>query len=321
MKQNIIWIILLLLFIGGCEEELVAPSGFDVTSNDSISVVVKKGIPVTFKLDGNADIVYFYSGENGKRYEYINRASSPGLPQLQFSSLRANGKQDGMLRVMVSLDFPGITVGTDSISREATNKKISAATWTDITSRCILSTGTTVSSGAVDLSDFAQTGKPVFIAFKYLAQAGSIQNKWTISALTVKNTLSDGTVYTIANTTNAVIANYGVSTIVSPGWVHYTFTNTYFWALTSNNLVITGATSVAAAKADAEAWTLMGPVDLNKVSPDIGTHLKGYSDATLEEYTYTYASAGTYTATFVAATNNVYGQKEVVKQVQVTVRP
>lgn len=321
MKQNILWIILLLLFIGGCEEELVAPSGFDVTSNDSTSIVVNAKTPVTFKLDGNADIVYFYSGENGKRYEYKNRASASGLAQLQFNSLRSNGKQDGMLRVMVSQDFPGITVGTDSISRDATNKKIAAATWTDITSRCVLSTGTTVSSGAVDLSDFAQTGKPVFIAFKYLAQAGSIQNKWTISALTVKNTLPDGTVYTIANTTNAVIANYGVSTIVSPGWTHYTLANTYFWALTSNNLVITGATSVTAAKADAEAWTLMGPVDLNKVSPDIGAHLKGYSDAWKNDYTYTYAAAGTYTATFVGATENVYGKKEVVKQIEIKVNP
>lgn len=318
MKQNILWILLLLLIIGGCEEELVAPSGFDVKSNDSTSVVVKAKGPVAFKLDGNADIVYFYSGENGKRYEYTNRASASGISQLQFNSLRANGKQDGMLRVMISQDFPGVTVG----NADDTNAKIAAATWTDITSRCIISTGTTVSSGVVDLTDFAKTGKPVFIAFKYLAQAGSIQNKWTISALTVKNALPDGTAYTIANTTNAVIANYGVSTIVSPGWVFYTATNSYFWTLTSNNLVITGATSVAAATANAEAWALMGSVDLNKVSPDAGIiHLKGYSDAKLENYSYTYAAAGTYLATFVAATNNIYGKSEVVKQIQVTVRP
>lgn len=321
MKQNIIWILFLLMFLGGCEKELVAPSGFDVTSNDSTSIVVKAGKPVGFKLEGNADLVYFYSGENGKRYEYTDRASASGVSQLQFNSLRANGKQDGMLRVMVSQDFPGITVGTDSISKAATIKKIADATWTDITARCVLSTGTTIGSGAVDLSDFAKTGKPVFIAFKYLAQAGAIQNKWTISGLTVKNVLPDGTAYTVANTTNAVIANYGVSNIVSPGWVNYTVTNTYFWALTSNNLVITGATSVAAAKADAEAWTLMGPVELNKVCPDIAIHLKGYSDANIREYSYTYAVAGTYQATFVAATNNIYGESKVVKQIQVTVKP
>jgi hypothetical protein len=78
---------------------------------------------------------------------------------------------------------------------------------------------------------------------------------------------------------------------------------------------------VAAAKADAEAWFLTGPVDLNKVSPDVAIHLKGYSDANIREYSYTYAAAGTYQATFVAATNNIYGESKVVKQIQVTVKP
>jgi len=309
--------VILVIVIGGCTESVLNTPSIDVSMTE---VTYKVGKPVKFQLTDNPDFIYFYSGENGKRYEYASRVSASGISQMQFTSLRTNGKQDGSLKLMISSDFPGITVGGDSISKDATIKKIAAATWTDITNRALLSTGSNTASGVIDLSDIAQSAKPVFIAFKYLASAGSIQNKWTISALTIKNTLADGTTYTLANTTSAAITNYGVATTFSPGWVFYTPANNYNWWLSSNNLLITGATTVVSATASAEAWTIMGPVDLNKVTPDVGTNLKGL-DTRLSSYSYTYSTAGTYTATFVGATNNVYGKKEAVKQVQITVIP
>lgn len=320
MKKIIFSIVVYLFVIGGCKKDIVENPNFDVTASDSISIVAKVGKPITFNLDGNPDIVYFYSGEPGKRYKYAGRVFAIGTPQLQFTSLRANGKQEGSLQLMISSDFPGITVGGDSISKAATIKKIAAATWSDITSRVLLSTGTSTASGTIDFSEFAQKGKPIFIAFKYLALAGTIQNKWTISGLILKNTLSDGTVYTLANTTNTAITNYGVATIYSPGWVFYPITNNYSWLLSSNNLIITGAATAATALAPVEAWTIMGPVDLNKVSPDIGSFLKGL-DTRLNSYSYTYSTAGTYTATFVGSENNIYGKKEVVRQINITVKP
>lgn len=316
MRKELLYLIIFFFLIIGCQEDAVDFPYFDVLAKDSTEVVVKSKEPINFELEGNPNMLYFYSGEIGKRYEYAGRVSAIGIPYLQFNSLRANGKQEGSLRLMISQDFPGITVG-DAV---ATVSKISSATWTDITDRALLSSGTTMNSGAIDLSDFLQTGNPVFIAFKYLAQAGSIQNKWTISALTVKNTLPDGTVYTIANTTNTAITNYGVATVFSPGWVFFPVINTYSWGLTSNNLVITGATSVSSATDMSEAWAIMGPVDLTKVTPDVGLFLKGL-DTRLENYSYTYNVPGTYTATFIGVADNVYGKKELVKQVKIKVNP
>ena len=315
MKTNIITgIILSLLIMGGCKESIVTIPDLEVSASEP---TYKAGKPVTFKLSGNPDIVYFYSGEVGKRYDYAGRVSAAGIPQLQFTSLRANGTQAGSLQLMISTDFPGITIGDSP----ATIARIAAATWSDITGRGLLSTGSSTNSGVINLSDFVQSGKSVFIAFKYLASAGSAQNKWTISALTLKNSLPDGTSYTLANTTSAtVIANYGVSTNYSPGWVFYTVSNVYNWGLSSNNLIITGATTADGATASAEAWTIMGPVDLTKVTPDVGANLKGL-DTRLSSYSYTYSTAGTYTATFVGATNNVCGKNELIKQVQITVTP
>lgn len=312
--KNLFYILMItLLLFGGCKEDYVSIPDFEVSTS---LATYETGEPVTFKFTGNPDFISFYSGETGNRYDYAGRASAEGTPTLQFTSLRANGKQEGSLRLMVSQDFPGVTEGTDSLAVLNTISKITSSTWNDITDRAVLSSGSSTSSGSINLSDFAQTGKPVFIAFKYLASPGSIQNKWTISNLTVKNTLSDGTVYTLANTTSAAITNYGVAVTFSPGWVFYKITNDYGWSLSSNNLIVTGATN--ANGATAEAWAIMGPVDLTKVTPDVGKHVKAL-DGRLDSYSHTYKTAGSYTATFVGAVNNVYGKEETIKQVQITV--
>lgn len=209
---------------------------------------------VQFSFTGNPDIITYYSGEVGKRYVYANRISAAGTPQLQFSTIRANGAQANSLSVLVSTDFKGVVANTvygvlirDTVN---TNANIAAATWTDITSRATLSTGATtaVASGVVDLSDFLTSGKPVYIAFKYNAVAGSIQNKWTVSGVTVNNVLADGTTYTIANlnASTTSFTNYG-NTTYGPGWA-VSFdpaknANKYAWVYTDKtSLLITGST-------------------------------------------------------------------------------
>lgn len=53
---------------------------------------------------------------------------------------------------------------------------------------------------------------------------------------------------------------------------------------------------------------------------DIGVPLKNMTTK-LDGYSYTFAAAGTYTVTFDAANINIYGTKEDVKQLTVTVEP
>lgn len=294
------------------KQEPVTPD-FDVTV---VKATVKLGDPAYFNLNGNPDYITFYSGEQGAKYDYRERSTANGVPKLQFSSARNSGTQANSLRLMISNDFAGL--GADSITTAA---NISAATWTDITSRATLATtATAVASGAIDLSDFLAAGKPVFIAFKYNATTGSIQNKWTITGLTVTNTLPDGSVYTIANLNTTAINNYSVVTLFSPGWAAYRYIGPYNWTITAGtSLVIAGAATAAAATTSPEAWTFTGPLALNRVSNDIGTAIKE-SSTRLSTYAYQFKSAGTFTATFVAQNANVYGDKQTVKQVTVTVQ-
>lgn len=290
---------------------------FDVTA---IKTTVKLGDPVTFNFTGNPDYIVFYSGEPSiaSRYEYKDRYTANGVPKLQFSSARNSGAQANSLALMVSNNFAGL--GADSATTAA---NIKAAIWTDITSRATLATGATaVASGAIDLSDFLTAGKPVFIAFKYNATTGSVQNKWTISGLTVTNTLPDATVYTIANLNTTAINNYGVVTLFGTGWAPYKYIGPYNWVVTAGtSLVVTGAATAAAATSSSEAWALMGPLTLNRVSNDVGSVIKEAS-ARITSYTYpTFKAAGTFNVAFAASNASIYGEQQTVKQLQITVTP
>jgi hypothetical protein len=329
------------LMLMACDKSIdEKPVSFDVIStkkNGQETATFKTTDTIVYKLSGLPDVITFYSGAVGQRYEFKDRITANGIPQLQFTSVRANGTQANSIQLLISSDFKGVVAKSQTITgvitrdTAATNANIAAANWTDITSRAAWSTGATTAtpSGVVNLSDFAAQGKPVFIAFKYKATAGSIQNKWTIGALSLNNLLEDNTVYTQANfaASNQLITNYGVNT-PGLGWLSIydenLNANKYGWVYTTGvgaagSLVITGAATVPAATAPAESWAILGPVDLRKVTPDAGLAIKEIT-ALVKTYTSTTVyTAGNYKATFVASNNTVDGKSVAVKQLPITI--
>ena len=309
------------LFLSACSKSIdEKPVSFEVMStktNGEASAAFNTKDTIVYKINGNPDVLTFYSGAIGQRYEFKDRITANGKAQLQFTSLRANGTQANSIQLLVSSDFKGVVAKSQTIlgvitrDTATTNANIAAATWVDISSRAAWSTGTALSSGLIDLSDFTEQGKPVFIAFKYIATPGTIQNKWTITALSLQNVLEDKTVYTQANfaASNQSITNYGVN---SPGlgWLSISNPNlnalNYNWVYsagigTAGSLVITGASTAAAATAPAESWAIMGAVDLRKVTPDAGLAVKDINTL-LKTYKPLVAyPAGAYNVTFVAS--------------------
>lgn len=342
MKLKYTMLIASTVMLMACKKTIeVKPVTFDVTSNTTKgqqSNTFKTTDTINYQFSGSPDIITFYSGAIGQRYEFKDRISADGKPQLQFTSLRANGVQANSLQLLISSDFAGVVAKTKTIlgvvtrDTTATNANIAAATWTDITNRATLSAGAATASGIIDLADYATQGKPVFIAFKYKATAGSIQNKWTISTLSLNNVLTDGTVYTQANFANATqsITNYGVNT-PGLGWLTISDfnknANKYAWlyaagAGTGGSLTITGGTTAANSTADAESWAILGPVDLRKVTPDAGVGIKVVT-ALLGNYSSSgaYSLPGEYKATFVGSNNSVNDNSTLVKQVPITIKP
>jgi len=322
------------LALSACNKKQVVPSlSFNVTAASNKGVVTNSfsaGDSVNFKFTGDPNNITFYSGEVGKRYQYVGRTQAAGDPQLQFSSLLANGAQTGSLSLLISTNFAGVALktvaGVAVRDTATTNANIAAATWTDITSRATFATNATATaSGIVDLADFAKQGLPIYVAFKYNATSGTIQNKWTITNFLINNVLSDGTSYIIANLNSPAkpVTNYG-NTSFSPGWA-VSFdpakdANSYAWAYTDGtSLVITGATTAAAATASAEAWAITGPINLSKVTPDMGVGIKTII-AQLSSYRYVYSQSGSYNAVFVSSNTTADDSKALVQQLPLTIK-
>ena len=304
------------LLLTACQKTLsTGDAGFDVTVN---TTTLPAGDTLRFGFTGNPDVISFYPGEPGRRFEYRNRTSADGTPSLRFRTTRANGSQANSLALLVSNDFKGVLVKDTA----TTISQINSAAWTDISTRASFSSGTLTPSGTIDLSDFSAQHKPVFIAFKYTGVAGTTQNKWTIDSFAVTNTLADGTKYVIANMNayNSAYTNYGVTTY-SPGFFACKVNNNYNWSVGSTSLVITGATSAGAATAPAEAWVIIGPIDLRKVTPDAGVSIKTVSQTPGDLlYMYKYIAPGTYQAVFsggkISAGESNYSTKSFTITVQ-----
>lgn len=297
MRTYLIFTVILSVVLASCTKEMkLEELQFDVSpSNTNIATTES----VKFNFTGNPDLITFYSGESGSVYEYRNRISDTSSNvKLRFSTATTTAT-NGALSLLVSTDLTGI-ISAASISK---------ATWTNITSRAILATGTaTVASGDVSLADFAVQRKPVYIAFRYTAAPAAIQRKWTITGLTLNHILP-GKTYVIGDMT---------ANTPSPGWVSADVKNTAVnWTAA---LVITGATTAASAQ-DTEDWMVMGPVDLSRVLPDAGVPIKNITEGMNKfPYEYKYTAAGTYNAVFEATNVNRDAFSASVKKITMTVR-
>lgn len=286
-----------LIVLSACSKEIELDKlDFDATAEKTTLALTDTA---KFNFNGNPNYITFYSGEIGRRYEFRNRISDTSSNlQLSFSTATTVAT-NGSLTLQISSNLSGAINATS----------IAAATWTDITNRAVLATGTaTVASGTVSLADYAQQKKPVYIAFKYTAAAGAIQRRWTITGLTLNHVLPDMT-YTIANMT---------ATSPSLGWLGVDVKNTAVNWTTA--LVITGATTAATA-VDTEDWIVMGPVDLSRVLPDVGTPIKTIAEG-MDKFPlkYKYTAAGTYNAVFVASNVNRDAEESTVKTIGITVQ-
>lgn len=282
-----------------CRKDNVENPTFDVRTERTEYAV---GDSIVFNMSGYADIVTFYSGEEGYEYQYKDRTEySGGALKLNFSSQVLYGTQENNLRLLYSTDFSG--------TYDATN--VEAATWIDISDRFVWGTaaagglGTRTASGDVDISDIAVSGKPIYFAFKYVGQPNTSRTMrtWRIYDFNLMNELPNGNALTIATRPTA---GWIAVDVADPSNV-WTFSNaTMIYFAPQGSLIYT------------EDWAITGALFPNKVSPDIATPIKSYLD-TMKDFKYAFNSAGSYKVTFVATNANNNGISPVVKQLDITI--
>lgn len=293
--QKLFIIATIILFAASCTKKEVADPGFSVAANKENYTIADT---VFFAFSGTPWSVTFFSGEPYHKYENRFRVTADGLPTFQFNSTVTTGTQANTLSLLVSSDFNG---NYDSTS-------IYQATWTDITDRAKLATGSaSVASGAIDLTPFINNDHPVYIAFKYTGYAGSAQRNWTIRNLTLDNVLPDNTSYNLLDISES-----------TTGFRSVPMKNTAVkWTVSTSQLNFKGGT--ATTSPEAEGWVISKPLNLRKVLPDYGVALKNMTTI-MDSYYYIYTAPGNYTATFVVANTSRYDSKAAVHEVPVAIQ-
>lgn len=295
-------ILISVVLFSSCEKYQLDDPALEVTTDKT---TIKAGEPITFKFVGSPQMLSFYSGEFLKDYNYATNSRALKNCYLSFSSATvAATQQANQLAVLVSSDFDG-KYAIDNI-REAT--------WVDITNRFVLAKNATVTASTeVDIMDLAVAGKPLYLAFRYITKPQTdfgAANDWNITAVLLKSKLDDGEV---------TLMDYGSGSNFSV----FSHGNKQAGRSLVNTTTIQfkGNASAEIKEEYTEDWGISRAIYINPndLGTDKATALKLFREAKKESYTYTYANAGTYTATFIGETNNVYGNKKVVRQLDITV--
>ncbi|MFN0293504.1 DUF5017 domain-containing protein [Pedobacter helvus] len=315
--------LLFITVIVSCKKDTTdSPDGFNIYIEKTMFHV---GDTAVFNISGSPDVIVFYSGTVGSRYNNRERLTSSGINKLSFQSSMTNG-------LLANAEPLSLLISTNLNGYDATS--IASATWTDITNRntkwpTSLSTAYTTSD-AVDISDF-NTADKVNIAFraqgkKYPSQP---QRKWSLQNITLNNVLSDGT--------NTPL----FSTFANTGWVQLSVKNSNSgfnawnvgdWnqssltaSVNSSGVVLRNAYPITfdpgttVNNDENDDWLITSAIDLKKTRPDAGIVIKSYLDLPLKQHSYVFKTAGTFKVAFVATNTDDKNVKSVVKEVTIIV--
>ena len=314
MKQIMkdMFMVATVLSLVACRDEFekVDAVSFEASTD---AVVYKVGQPVVFNLQGNPDIISFYSGEVGHAYAYkdIDRViENPGM-MYSFASATTAGlgpkPNPECIPLSYSYDFSG----------EYTEEAVRAATWYDITDRFMwpqtIESGNHF-SGKVDMTDiFNEVGRPVYFRYHFLA-------------LLAKTKRSTWSVYSPVFSGTAQNVEQPLYELNTSGWTIVFNESTWVGVSNSDRAAMQASRiylkSEYSLKGDRECWAVSGPIvrpaQIN-TGQDKGSPIKSAGQGTLREFRYIYNEPGEYTVTFLAANANVYDRKERVVELKVTI--
>ena len=350
-----------LVLMASCQKKLIVKDAPDFSVSIDAATTYKAGTPVVFKLQGDADVISFYSGEIYREYAFKDGrevgVAGQGL-NLNFNSAVAPGSpagtQTNQFSLLVSTNFNG---NYDNLA------SVKAATWTNITDRFTLGTSATfLASGKKDISDLLVAGKPIYFALRYINKPqidNGFARQWMVENFTLtSNAMLNNVPVTISNQVYAGFRIVDENPVNAPARSTITTTRVTLYGpiykdpnnplYNPNNPVFdpknpiydpTSPQFVPNAQVPkyvpydpnspyndpaSENWAVSGPITIDKVS--LGKDwpvgvTAGIYLANPTVYKYTYNTPGTYKAYFVASNNTIDENKTVVKEVSITITP
>ncbi len=308
MKKTILVLSVSGLFLTACSEKgIQAPNDFEVAITNA---KYKAGDSVQFNISGNPDNITFYSGEPGNEYDKRDFFSSEeGTLTFQFNSqTRAGATLPRNIAVLISTDFTG----------DYTEEGVKAAKWTDITSRAVLPANTAsnadVVSGEINLDDLKVKGSPMYLAFRYVSEnaAGTAQRYWNMGRMLLINKVPGNSDFEITATIEKGFFQVVEFQGADNKWTINTGT------ATSHRLI---HTANAINKEPDDDWVVSRGFQVfqslgNKKN---AVNVKSITGGTPATFSWLYSAPGTYKATFIALNADKDVQKEVIKEVWVTI--
>lgn len=299
-NKKVIAFIGAVFLLAACNKVKIAPvSEFDVSVNKT---TCKVGDSVVFSFTGDPNNINFYSGEPTHIYAYRNRyAGASAVNNLTFTSNCTATGQTGNLSVLISTNFSGITDSTN----------IRNASWTDITSRAVLSANTTnTPSGTINLSDFQTAADSLFVAYRYTSTPSTSASRaraWTVGSFVFTNVFPDGTSFT--HNTVSTDARYGGFQAATLNY------DSAKWAVGGSLTFPQG--TIGQTKGD-EDWAVSKSFKLFKMAPDVSVNIKTITQF-VSNYVYKYTKAGVYTVVFVASNIDTNGSDSTTRTLTLTV--
>ncbi|MEJ5961590.1 DUF5017 domain-containing protein [Pedobacter immunditicola] len=297
------------ILLCACNKEIGLTPGFEEFDVTVKSGTYKVGDTVKFNIDGNPDLITFYSGELYKEYAFREERKI-NLNDAIFSFSTANPPnnpaQTDQFSVLYSTDFNG----------DYNNfKSVSSAKWTDITSSFKLGTTTTVvASGNLKMSDFVVPGKPLYVAFKYITHPISATAKprpWYISNVTMLG----NSVYGTHLLGDMVTAEFRLIE-KNPELPNLSL-------MSKTRLTLDGYSyiDINDPNPGTETWIVSKAFNFEELDNgrDKPLAIKGNQDPQVDFYGYVYQNPGTYKVTFVASNVNVDGSKRKVVELDIKV--
>lgn len=316
----------LIVMASACDPDGVDSLSFNVRTEGGVTTV-KTDEEIHFLIDGNADYITFYSGEDGNNYDNKSRTEA----EIASLTLSCNIKQQyndlsywnkEIIHAYISTDFSGVY----------TPEELSKATWAPISGNeyghlpmpMATAASAAETSGTVDLSLFTNINKKFYVAFQYNAEGRDAipeangNNKYTnrprvdITNLKMQKTTADGQVIDITD----AIKEWAFRPIYQQS---STMTN---YQVSDNSLLFQPQKATLNAEGEEPnevVWMVSQNINPRSVEPDRGTAIQSI-EARLNKYSYSYRKAGTYTATFVAKNANMWESKATVRKLTIVVQ-
>ena len=334
--RNSIYILTVGAFLVSCND-LDVDDSVDFNVSLASDNTYEAGEPVVFNIDGNPDYITWWSGEEGHVYANRERTELPleeiESVTLSFEAQARYGNVTNTLSLFVSDDFPGLSKDAATDNARVADFETNA---TSLSSNGELLESKFANRTATSFDLTPYSASEMTLAFHYKADFDGKNSlkRWDFYSVAIT------TVYKNGNTTTLGVADLGLMAFdCNPNTdpQHAQHGDPYFdnssgsgscsgvWDLRSsltrvNSFTYLGGGPSETYTNDADDWLFTKALKLNTCDPDENSGVLKNINVRLPSYSYVYTEPGTYTVTFIAGNQNVYGAARTIQEVTFTIK-